>query len=361
MGVDIHVEKKESYQLIIWGIGRLSAEIERNGLNGVIIGYVETHKSRECYRGRTVYEIDSLPERYDYIIVANTCSDEIYGTCVNYGIDINKCIFFQTIKQQVGFRQEDIVYDILGEKNFTNYCAGCGIRKNTFFENDMKRYNELNTRENFQLQEDFLYPIIADRYAEAGSMGSYFWQDLWAAKLIHQSGIKSHFDIGSRIDGFIAHLLAMDISVTLIDVREFPGEVENLHTIVSDATNLSQVEDESIDSLSALCSLEHFGLGRYGDPINPEACFLCFEAIQKKLKKGGHLYISVPIGKERVEFNAHRVFFAKTIVECFNQMNLIELSYTVRDKIEYHIELSKYDDNLCKGDFGFGLFHFVKR
>ena len=61
----------------------------------------------------------------------------------------------------------------------------------------------------------------------------------------------------------------------------------------------------SIDSMSALCSIEHFGLGRYGDPIDPDSCFKCFDSIQKKLRKGGQLYISLPIGRERVEFNAH--------------------------------------------------------
>ncbi len=354
-------ENKTVYKLLLWGTGRLCDEIEENGLNGVVIGYVETCRSRELYRGLNVYEIGSLPEKYDYIIVANTHTNEIYETCLQYGVDINKCIFFQTVRKQVGFVQQEILFNILGEKNYTNYCAGFGITESTFFEKDTKQYQEMNTRENFQIQEDFLYPIISDRYADAGSMDTYFWQDLWAAKLIYQSGVKTHFDIGSRIDGFIAHLLAMDIDVTLIDVREFPGKVENLHTIVSDATRLSQVEDESIESMSALCSLEHFGLGRYGDPIEPEACFLCFEAIQKKLKKGANLYISVPIGKERVEFNAHRIFFAKTIVDCFKQMNLVELSYASSDGIDYQIELSKYDHDLRKGRFGFGLFHFIKK
>ena len=54
------------------------------------------------------------------------------------------------------------------------------------------------------------------------------FQDLWAAKLIFKSKVKRHFDIGSRIDGFVAHLLAMEIEVTLIDIREFPGKVDGV-------------------------------------------------------------------------------------------------------------------------------------
>lgn len=81
------------------------------------------------------------------------------------------------------------------------------------------------------------------------------------------SGCREHFDIGSRLDGFIAHLLAAEIDVTIIDVRKFPCEVENLHTIVDDATGLHQIPDDSIENMSALCSLEHFRLGRYGMEI----------------------------------------------------------------------------------------------
>ena len=184
---------------------------------------------------------------------------------------------------------------------------------------------------------------------------------MWAARLIYKSGIKTHFDIGSRIDGFIAHLLSMEIDVTLIDIREFPEKVEGLHTIIDDATTLQQVPNESIESMSALCSLEHFGLGRYGDPIDPEACFRCFEEIQKKVKKGGKLYISLPIGKERVEFNAHRVFYPSTIIDCFHDMNLEEFSCTAGGKIEYNVDIHRYDNDLHNGNYRYGMFYFTKQ
>ena len=152
----------------------------------------------------------------------------------------------------------------------------------------------------------------------------------------------------------------MEIEVTLIDIREFPGEVEHLNTIVDDATLLNRIEDGSIESMSALCSLEHFGLGRYGDPIDPEACFLCFTQIRKKLKPGGNLYVSVPVGRERVEFNAHRVFAASTIVEAFGELKLAEYSCTADGQMEYHVDIHKYDDDPHNGEYRYGLFHFIK-
>lgn len=210
------------------------------------------------------------------------------------------------------------------------------------------------------IQEQYNWPVIVDKYALAGTTGNYFWQDLWAARLILKSKVTRHFDIGSRLDGFISHLLAAEIEVTMIDIREFPEKIENLHTIVDDATMLNQIEDESIESMSALCSLEHFGLGRYGDTIDPEACFKCFENIQKKMLKGGKLYLSVPIGQERVEFNAHRVFYANTILDCFKTLKLVEFSCVSQGKIENIKDIHKYDEDKHNGEFRYGLFYFIK-
>lgn len=355
-----NLKGKKMISILIWGTGNIAQNFIENGINGKIIGFIETHKTRDSFRDIQVYSIDDMPVYYDYIIVANTYVNQIYETCKQKGIDLDKVIFTFGVNKRVGFRDLTAIRDIFGEKNYTNYCAQFDLLEDTFFKNDLNNYENLNTRENFKIQEQYLWPVIKDKYAPAGTVNNYFWQDLWAARLINKSGTKSHFDIGSRIDGFIAHLLAMDIEVTLIDIRKFPTYVENLHTIIDNATSLKQIENDSIQSMSALCSLEHFGLGRYGDPIDPEACFKCFSEIQKKLKKGGNLYISVPIGRERLEFNAHRVFYASTIIEHFNQLELVEFSCTAAGEIEYNVQVNKYDGDKHDGNYRYGLFHFVK-
>lgn len=123
---------------------------------------------------------------------------------------------------------------------------------------------------------------------------------------------------------------------------------------------MSHIPDNSLESLSALCSLEHFGLGRYGDDIGPEACFKAFENICRKMKKGGNLYISVPVGRERVEFNAHRIFYASTIVSCFDEMELLEYSCAACNCIEKNVPIVKYDNDPHNGEHRYGLFHFLK-
>ncbi len=347
-------------KLLIWGTGNFAKKFLNNGYHGEVIGFVETHKSIDTFMGKPVYDSKEIPREYDYIIIANSYVNEIYSLCGKIGIDVSRLIFLYGVKDRVGCVDESILKEVLQERNYTIYCAEFGLLDDVFLNKDIAEYKKLNTRASFDIQERYMWPVIKDKYSYAGTVGNYFWQDLWAAKLILKSDIQQHFDIGSRLDGFIAHLLAADIDVTMIDVRKFPGEIEGLHTIVDDATSLHQISDESVESMSALCSLEHFGLGRYGDSIDPDACFKCFDNIQKKLKKGGRLYISLPIGKERVEFNAHRVFYASTVVECFSSLRLEEFSCTAEGKIEHNIDIHKYDNDPHNGEYRYGLFFFVK-
>lgn len=350
----------KSMRLLVWGTGNNAVRFIKNGYTGEIIGFIETTRNRTEFMGKPVYEYNRIPNQYDYIIVASSYVNEIFILCRKENMDLSKMIFLYGVSEPKGCTDKAVLEEVLLEANYTLYCAEFGWTDEISSRLQADRYLQLNKRPTFDIQERYMWPIVTDKYAQAGEIGNYFWQDLWAARLIVGQGVKEHFDIGSRLDGFIAHLLAAGIDVTMIDVREFPGEVERLHTIVDDATTLHQIKDESVDSMSALCSLEHFGLGRYGDPIDPEACFKCFENIQRKLKKGGHLYISVPIGKERVEFNAHRVFYADTIAECFCDLNLQEFSCTAEGSIEYNVDIHKYDDDSHHGNWRYGLFHFYK-
>lgn len=348
-------------KLLIWGTGKLAHVFIQNGFHGEIIGFIETYKIKETFMGKPVFSYKEFPAEYDYVIVANSYSSEIYNLCVEKKIDISKFIFLYGVKDRIGCKNLLIVKKVLSERNYTNYCIEFGFEKEAFIKADASLYQKLNKRKNFDIKEKYMWPVIKDKYGMAGTINNYFLQDLWAAKLIIRSGIKKHFDIGSRLDGFIAHLLAADIDVTMIDIRNFPGEIEHLHTIVDDATDLCQIANNEIESMSALCSIEHFGLGRYGDKIDPEACFKCFDNIQKKLRKGGSLYISLPIGKERVEFNAHRVFYPRTIVECFYDLELKEFSCAAEGNIEYDVGLCKYDEDMHDGEYRYGLFHFIKK
>lgn len=348
-------------KILIWGTGKIGESVYEQGINGTIIGFIETYRGVCRFKDLPVYQVttDKLPN-YDYIIVANTHTIEVYSYINSSNLDLDKIIFLCYCPLINQSEKIDMIEEVLGYKVFQRYCTEYRLLEKSFYAEDKKLYSQLNKRKQFEIQDELCWPVMKDKYGSAGTIHNYFGQDLWAACLIHRVMPQTHYDIGSRLDGFIAHILAMGIPVKMIDIRPFPKKITGLETIVDDATYLRQFEDNSVESLSALCSLEHFSLGRYGDPIDPEACFKCFKAIQSKLKKGGHLYLSVPVGRERLEFNAHRIFFASTIIDQFSFLKLEEYACVSQGEIEHDVEIHKYDDDFHNGEWRYGLFHFIK-
>ncbi|MCI8951380.1 MAG: DUF268 domain-containing protein [Lachnospiraceae bacterium] len=244
---------------------------------------------------------------------------------------------------------------------------------------DMAKYNadreEYNRqyfeRENsaFMLCPKYETPMLKDYRDSAGSMDlHYYSMDILVAKRIIEDCPEHHYDIGSRIEGFISHLITANIHTTVIDIRPLdvwnPGAgIVPLEFIQADATNLETIPDNSIKSLSSLHAVEHFGLGRYGDAIDTEACFKAMHAMQRVLAERGRLYFAVPVGKEnRLYFNAHRVFEPNTVMEQFRSLELEKFFIIHNLEIfEYSKEDFKNDLYGCIiGDYDCGIFIFYK-
>ena len=152
------------------------------------------------------------------------------------------------------------------------------------------------------------YPVLTERFSESGiAKGAYFHQDLYVARKIFSSNPEKHVDVGSRVDGLISHLLTFR-SVEVFDIRGLTSSIKNLSFRKIDVMNIEKNLVNYCDSISSLHAIEHFGLGRYGDPINYNGHLIALNNIKRILKKGGIFYFSAPIGRQRIEFNAHRVF-----------------------------------------------------
>ncbi|XRB07684.1 DUF268 domain-containing protein [Pycnococcus provasolii] len=65
------------------------------------------------------------------------------------------------------------------------------------------------------------------------------------------------------------------------------------------------------DFVASFSSVEHSGMGRYGDPMNPSADIEAVAAMSCLVKKGGRMFLGVPSGGDSVHWNAHRVYGAK--------------------------------------------------
>lgn len=247
-------------------------------------------------------------------------------------------------------------------KRFTHQSASLAKEDLDRFERDIEKYNSLlSADKRFLLDRKYCLPIYDDQEGAASVDAHYFLQDHYMAKKIIQSGIKEHFDIGSRIDGFIMHLLSADVSCNLLDIRPFPIQIEGLNFIQTDATNLSNIDDNSIDSISSLHAIEHFGLGRYGDSIDPYAWVKALNSISLKLKTGGYFYLGLPVGNRDVlHFNAHRVFKPTTIIESLPNLKIVSFAYIHEYRIrELDINnIASIDKQM--GNYDCGLFVFTK-
>ncbi len=170
-----------------------------------------------------------------------------------------------------------------------------------------------------QMGPDFpmgkLYPCLSDRYEESGlANGHYFHQDLHVAQLVFRNNPRRHVDVGSRVDGFVAHVAAFR-EIEVFDIRDLKVSVKNITFRQRDIMQERPDLDHCTDSLSCLHTLEHFGLGRYGDPVDFMGYKKGWDNLGRMLAPGGKFYFATPIGPQRIEFDAHRVFAVSFLVE----------------------------------------------
>jgi len=210
----------------------------------------------------------------------------------------------------------------------------------------------------------FSMPCLGDRYESSGNTrGHYFYQDLWVARRIFKRNPVRHVDVGSRVDGFVAHVAAFR-EIEVFDIRPLALAMPSIVFRQMDLMNTPDEFKACCDSLSCLHAIEHFGLGRYGDPVDLNGHVKGFRSISAILKPGGILYFSVPIGPERVDFNANRVFALKTILELAEGCFEVEGFSYVDDAGDLHEDVTltaeRIEANLgCQ--YGCGIFELRKK
>lgn len=199
-----------------------------------------------------------------------------------------------------------------------------------------------------------LWPILGEDTTTTTIDPHYFYQGIWAARHIVANRPERHIDIGSQID--LVGFLSTVIPVTFVDVRPLAVTVDNLTSIKGSILGLP-FNDQSVTSVSCLHVAEHIGLGRYGDPLDPDGTRKACIELARVLAPHGSLYFSLPIGHERTEFNAHRVHRPSTILNYFSHLTLQEFS-AIDDKGRYisNADLKGFDE----ARYACGLFLFTK-
>jgi SAM-dependent methyltransferase len=141
--------------------------------------------------------------------------------------------------------------------------------------------------------------------------------------LVAKRGPKRGADIGCATGCFPAMQLAAGVqSCTVFEVRPTVANHPQVDVRVQDLTYAEGVEPE-FDLLTCLSTIEHIGLGRYGDPIDPWGDIKMAQSLRGLLRPGGVMLISFPSGPGCVVFNQHRIYTRYRRAALFGDLRLL--------------------------------------
>jgi hypothetical protein len=187
----------------------------------------------------------------------------------------------------------------------------------------------------------------------------YIYHPAWAARIIAKSKPDFHIDISSSL--YFCTMISAFIPVKFYDYRPAKIYLSNLTSDHVDITALP-FEDDSIQSLSCMHTVEHIGLGRYGDPIDPNGDLKAIAELKRVLSLGGNLLFVVPVGKDaKIMFNAHRIYTYNQIITFFKDFELVEYAL-ITDNPMLNDFIENADQKLTEQcTYGCGCFWFMKK
>lgn len=198
------------------------------------------------------------------------------------------------------------------------------------------------------------YPCLADWVSATPFDPHYLYQGGWLARRIAAARPRLHVDVGSSVQTL--SVLSAQVPTVFVDYRPLNARLDNLSCVGGNVISLP-FADASLQSLSCMHVIEHIGLGRYGDPLDPAGAAKAAGELQRVLAPGGKLYLTAPVGRERVCFNAHRVFSPHTFQKLMPSLTLTEFSW-VGDDGAFHERGEQID--AAGLDYGCGLYVFEK-
>ncbi len=211
-----------------------------------------------------------------------------------------------------------------------------------------------NSSGRFEINWEDTKPYLTDKTATTAFDAHYIYHPAWAARIVKKINPAVHVDISSTLH-FCTQLSAF-IPVAFYDYRPAHLSLDNLKSERADLTSLF-FESNSLQSLSCMHTVEHIGLGRYGDPIDADGDLKAIAELKRVVKPGGSILFVVPVGKPIVVFNAHRIYDAKAVVALFNGFTLKDFSL-VKDNADF-ISNANIEEAALQ-HYGCGCFWFVK-
>lgn len=216
-------------------------------------------------------------------------------------------------------------------------------------------FKMLDKERRFAMNLKDIYPCVKDKTVSTGFDRHYVYHTAWAARKVREINPEFHIDISSSL--YFSSIVSAFVPVKFYDYRPPNLELNDLSVEKADILSLP-FGDNSVSSLSCMHTVEHIGLGRYGDAINPDGDIKAIKELKRVLAPGGNFLFVVPIGKPRIEFNAHRVYSYEQIMEYFSDLNLRE--FTLIPEESGGMVVGASSKQAAAEYYGCGCFWFVK-
>lgn len=193
------------------------------------------------------------------------------------------------------------------------------------FAAEFKQFESLSrvSEPRFAIRWEERQQCSADQTSTTNFDRHYVYHLAWAARMVKGITPPVHVDISSSL--YFSTILSAFVPTRFYDYRPAHIELDNLSSEPADLLSLPFASG-SIGCLSCMHVVEHIGLGRYGDRIDPDGDLKAIAELKRVLAPGGSLLFVVPIGKPKVVFNAHRIYSYAQIEACFKQFELREFA-----------------------------------
>jgi SAM-dependent methyltransferase len=168
-----------------------------------------------------------------------------------------------------------------------------------------------------------ILPCLDDRSRETPFDAHYTYHPAWAARVLARTRPARHVDISSIL--CFGAIVSAFVPVDFYDFRPAAVKLNDFNSASADLTRLG-FPDNSVASLSSMHVIEHIGLGRYGEPLDPDGDLKAIRELCRVLAPGGNLLVAVPVGRARIQYNAHRIYDDAEFRNYFAGLELMEFA-----------------------------------
>jgi hypothetical protein len=231
--------------------------------------------------------------------------------------------------------------------------AATAVRSIGWYISDHRRFAEqLNATGS--TTDIVAYPRLTDRTASTDFDAHYVHQGPWVFRHLLDRMPARHVDVASYV-GYLGFFSAI-APTEFVDIRPPALELPGLAVAEGSVLQLP-FADRSVESLSCLHVIEHIGLARYGDPLDAHGSEQACVELARVLAVGGHLYLSLPVGRPRIYFNAHRVHSVEQVLRFTRELEFVDLSVVLDDG---SFVASCSPEIVARQSYACGMFRFTR-